>query len=355
MPAINVVSFFDEVLAIQGAILASSLAKTATPERPVKFHVFCIGGFQERFAGLVDRLSSPSFSVVCKDIYNPFDRNLPTAYFNHLHCMRLCTGELLDCDRVIYLDADTFVRGSLGDLYDIDLDQNVIAAVKDKTFSLILGSNEAKSSGLTKVDVYDYYKNVVDIKGYYFNSGVMLIDLKKWREFNVKDRCLEYLKKHVITLCSDQDALNYTLGDKTLLVGHEWNFMAEICEPSDLSCPARIIHFSGRSKPWSPLGEPRLFYSEYWQHALATPYGDKLVDHFFDIVSSEKARAESVAALIPSHLHPINTGWAKRVPSALLKLLAENLCTFGKGRVHRTGVALWCVLKARRNAPQESL
>jgi lipopolysaccharide biosynthesis glycosyltransferase len=266
--------------------------------------------------------------------------------------MRLCAGQLLQCDRVIYLDADTFVRESLSDLYDIDLEDKVIAAVKDKVFSQILDGDQTHPSGVTKVNIPDYYRNVLGIKGAYFNAGVMLIDLKKWRESNVKDRCLDFLRKHMITLAVDQDALNFTLGDRTLLIGYEWNFIAEICDLSDLSTTPRIIHFAGLSKPWLPLGKPRLFQPEYWQFAMATPYGDKLVDQFFALASSEEARIKSMAALIPSHLHPIKTGWAKHVPSILLKPLAESLCTFGKGRIHRTGVALWNVLKLRQGSPK---
>jgi len=354
---INVVSFFDERMAIQGAILAASLADTATAERPVKFHVFCIGDFQERFVGLVECLSSPSFSVICNDIDNPFDRGIPAAYFNHIYCMRLCVGELLQCDRVLYLDADTFVRESVSDLYDVDLGDKVIAAVNDKVFNLNLmkDSNQTYFSGMTKVNVHDYYRRVIGIKGAYFNSGVLLIDLKKWRAAGVKERCLDFLQKHVTALFCDQDALNFALGDRALLVGYEWNFMADRGDLSDLSSPARgprIIHFSGPSKPWSPLGRPCAFYSEYWEHVASTPYGDALVEQFIGRASFEAANLEasiaSNAAIIPSPIRPIEIAWAKYVPSVLLKPLAEALCTLGRGRVHRAGVAMWNVFKSRQ-------
>jgi lipopolysaccharide biosynthesis glycosyltransferase len=354
MSAIHIATFFDQGFSLQAAIFAASLAKTATQERPVKLHAFCVGDFCERFADLVMPLASPCFFVVCKPIDNPFDRSdIPAAYFNHVYCMRLLLGQLLsDCDRVLYLDTDIFVRRSLAELYDADLGDKIIAAVPD---------NYGNSDGITPcssvgvIGLSEYRKHLSIIKNPYLNSGVLLIDLQKWRGAEVQARCLEVLRERPTILFSDQDALNVVLGDRALLVGYEWN-----CRADQTSCangPA-IVHFIGELKPWLPQGPSSDFHAEYWAHALSTPYGEALVDKFYLRAMNEaacfQASFASRVATIPPRFRHFETGWARYLPSPLLRAIAEACCTFGNGRIHRAGVAMFNILKGRTQAVEAS-
>ena len=95
--------------------------------------------------------------------------------------------------RVIYLDADTIVLDDISKLYNEDLEGYTIGAVSefgDATFKILENLNIKKSHK-------------------YFNAGVLLIDLKKWREDNITEKLFkinkEYFKK--ITYL-DQDILN---------------------------------------------------------------------------------------------------------------------------------------------------
>lgn len=96
--------------------------------------------------------------------------------------------------RVLYLDCDTIVMKSIRELWNLDMHGKTIAALND-AFS-------------------KWYRMNIDLKpnDIMFNSGVMLIDLKKWKEKKVETRLLKFIsKKHGHIQQGDQGALNHVL------------------------------------------------------------------------------------------------------------------------------------------------
>lgn len=91
---------------------------------------------------------------------------------------RLLVGSLLpvEVERVIYLDSDIMIQGSVTDLYYMDMNDKVVAAVTDVF-------NET-------------YKKLLNIPLEHpmFNPGVMLIDLVKWRTLHLEERLLKQLE-----------------------------------------------------------------------------------------------------------------------------------------------------------------
>lgn len=100
--------------------------------------------------------------------------------------------------RVLYLDCDIIINRSLVELWNIDMHGKTIAALKD-AFS-------------------KWYRMNIDLepKDIMFNSGVMLIDLKRWKEQKVEARLLQFIhgKKGRIQQ-GDQGALNAVLSHDT--------------------------------------------------------------------------------------------------------------------------------------------
>ena len=111
-------------------------------------------------------------------------------------------------DKILYLDCDILVRHSIESLYEINLEDFYAAAVKDCI------SDEVKMKiGLSK-------------NAEYFNSGVILINLAKWREKNIEEQFLLFLKQHLDKLqYIDQDIFNGVLSDKVKVVHPKYNAM----------------------------------------------------------------------------------------------------------------------------------
>lgn len=97
-------------------------------------------------------------------------------------------------DKVLYLDCDVIIRKSIKELWELDLHGKTIAALLD-AFS-------------------KYYRKNIDLKenDIMFNSGVMLIDLKRWKKEQVEKKLMDFIRKkngHIQQ--GDQGALNAVL------------------------------------------------------------------------------------------------------------------------------------------------
>lgn len=112
-------------------------------------------------------------------------------------------------DRILYLDGDTLINGSLKPLLDIDMGENIMAAAYDCVL------NEYKEIlGLLADDPY-------------YNCGVMLINKEQWK----KQNCESAILNHFINTRSqyfivDQDVLNILFRDKVKLMNATYNFNA---------------------------------------------------------------------------------------------------------------------------------
>jgi lipopolysaccharide biosynthesis glycosyltransferase len=142
--------------------------------------------------------------------------------------------------RVLYLDADLLVLGDLGPLWDVDLKGAVIGAVLDRILDPQL---KARLPGL------ENFPRVRD----YFNSGVLLIDLDRWRKERISENALQYLTNHPDSPYADQDALNVACDGLWTALDMRWNFYDHFrtaIVDIPLAESPKIVHFVGSQKPW---------------------------------------------------------------------------------------------------------
>jgi lipopolysaccharide biosynthesis glycosyltransferase len=172
---------------------------------------------------------------------------------------RLLLPELLPqkVREIIYLDSDLIVNADIAELWDLDIGQNHILAVQEQGHSAQILSADG---GLAM------YKELgLDPDAKQFNSGVMLINLNKWREDNVFKKVVECLEEHKeLVRWWDQDGLNAVLAGSWGEVDYRWNLLTQIfLNPSWDDGPVKdrevyeklikhpyIIHFNTPSKPW---------------------------------------------------------------------------------------------------------
>ena len=128
----------------------------------------------------------------------------------------------------------------------------------------------------------------------YFCSGVLLMDLRAWREHGVEQKCMDFLRNHADRIVlHDQDVLNIVCQEHLSYLDPTWD--AQACETrlgktsgfNELAKTANIVHFIGGRKPWHP-GCKHPFRKDYFHYLRMTPYKDfekrffwMCVRHFF--------------------------------------------------------------------------
>lgn len=170
-----------------------------------------------------------------------YDHISPASYFRLL-LPDLLPGEL---DRVIYLDCDLIILGDIGVLWHISIDDYYAAAVPELTADSRLVSSPQG------IRLWRELGLPPDLEQ--FNSGVLLINLGKWRDECIKQRCLVYLAQAADWLrWHDQEALNVIFAGDWLRLNARWNLtMRYLVNTSpETNQPPCIIHYHSDEKPW---------------------------------------------------------------------------------------------------------
>jgi lipopolysaccharide biosynthesis glycosyltransferase len=180
---------------------------------------------------------------------------------------RLYMDEYLpSLSRCLYLDTDLIVCSDITELYNTDLKGNITGGVRD-----ISSFNEVQLAR---------FKDKLGLKNpsFYFNAGVMLIDLDAWKKDKVGSQAIKIgVEKYDLLDLGDQDALNIVLEDKWLNLDAKWN-TSKYDASEDFN--DGIIHLLGRVKPW---------------HA---DYDYKFKERFFDILDRTSYAGKRPANLL---------------------------------------------------------
>jgi lipopolysaccharide biosynthesis glycosyltransferase len=175
---------------------------------------------------------------------------------------------LSDLERVVYLDADTLVTDSLEPLWSHELTHPVgaVANVLDPSMD---------------------DRDALGLRGAYFNAGVLLIDLERWRSEGVVKELVDFGREHPeLVRWSDQDALNSVFDARWDALHPRWNVMNSFFTwpnagrlvhgpgrlAEALASPA-IVHFEGPEfvKPWHQLSN-HPHRRRYRQTLSSTPF-----------------------------------------------------------------------------------
>lgn len=208
----------------------------------------------------VERICGVSIRTVPQDIVARIDAVVPDGFFARTHLnksslFRLFLADLLGPSyaRVLYLDGDMQVTGSLAPLLETRLAAGQIAAVRDwiglHTDPSLPTSQHMRAYtaqlGLTPTQAARY-----------FNAGMILGSFDTWAERGAEAMAFlaahpERCKRH------DQSALNYVCRDHLKPMSMRWNFLRSYMElPAYKAIAPRIHHYVGRPKPWDGVFPP---------------------------------------------------------------------------------------------------
>lgn len=212
---------------------------------------------------------------------------------------------LPNCDKALYLDGDILIVKDLLELYNEELDDKLACVVID--------------SGI----IYYKHKFTERVK-HYFNSGVMLLNLKKMRENNICEILVNTKEELKDFSLMDQNVFNIVFDGKVKLLPIKYNFLvrnltrakekyriADINKKYDVNynnlneikLDSHIIHFSSKEKPWKFFD---IEMADIWyDYFLASPFSNfelsrkSLSDDFIQVSKNICKFYPKVSVIIP--------------------------------------------------------
>lgn len=276
MTRLNLAMAGNDCFAQHIGCLITSILQNAGDSETFTFFILD-GGISDENRQLLKKVGITSKSELI--FLNPdlnLIENLPSlAHFSKNAYLRLFLPEIANVDRMIYLDGDTIVTSSLLGLWNTDLEGASIGVIQDR---LMYVDPSRECMG------YLHLENA-----WMFNSGVMLLDMKKLRENGKFRECILWCAEHSDSLqMADQDSLNVLFQHDKKELPARWNmqlFCNTIADKREdaytryaglkgRAVPERgIIHFVGKYKPWHWEFRDRLG-KYYWENLKKTPWCD---------------------------------------------------------------------------------
>lgn len=253
--AVNLVYMTDAKYLPYMMVSLNSAIKNKSAES--KYHIHVIGkDLDEEDISSLKTMKTQNVSI---DVYRSREYDLDYKHLGRFESFKVSLQKIFIADylpylnKVLYLDADTLVQEDLSEVYDINISDKYAAAVRD---------------GL----MYQFPEHIKEInltdRDFYFNSGVMLLNLDKIRRDDIIQRAVIYFNTHN-EVFGDQDVLNMVFGKEVESLSYKYNCNSVFFEEKDAdflsnffkeSVPqtprevydqAAILHFAGH-KPWTP-------------------------------------------------------------------------------------------------------
>jgi lipopolysaccharide biosynthesis glycosyltransferase len=211
---------------------------------PLEVYILAAEFSEKRRRQISESLPTGSASIKWIPITLSAFRSFATAdHISPMTFARLLISDVLpdSISKILYLDTDLLVLDDLSSLWDTDLEGYPIGAVLDE----LDGELKAKRPGLESVPRVQSY----------FNAGVLLIDVQRWRKDRIAERAMDYLRRHPSSPFSDQDALNVACDGRWKPLNTRWNYQGHLRNKiEDLASDQvpGIVHFITANKPWKP-------------------------------------------------------------------------------------------------------
>ncbi|MCI8633152.1 MAG: glycosyltransferase family 8 protein [Lachnospiraceae bacterium] len=233
-------------------------------------------GNKIRLLDLASKYKRQLFFVDISNLKDKIGFDFDTLGWKNVVLARLLIDDLLplEVNKVIYLDGDTIVRGALQELWEIDMEDVVLGASIEPT----VNKKRKESLGLKGKS--------------YFNSGVLLINLERWRAEGTGKKILKYYSnKQGRLFAPDQDAINGALEGNIYVLSPKYNaynifwyypyrFLKKLNEPAGYISKEEyqiakkdpiIVHYLGEERPWRK-GTTHKYKKDYFKYLNKTEW-----------------------------------------------------------------------------------
>ncbi len=174
--------------------------------------------------------------------------------------LRLFAPYILDkeVEKLIYFDVDMIVLKDVSELWNIDLQGYTLAAVLDV----------GKTADCSWGGIQNFKELGIPGSAKYFNSGLMIIDVKKWRNDEIPTKVFKAMNDNLkFVNYADQYGLNVVFAEKWLEIDPLWNWFAHNYHPSPNN-----IHFLDIKPIFKSYRSEESFKQEFFKYLDLTPW-----------------------------------------------------------------------------------
>ncbi len=257
---IHIAIYLDEGYAVPATVLVRSMLDNLGPSPAVHLHVLGlgIGDTTKRTMAAswpADRVVVHWVDVDWRDYEGVY---LPTGYLSSAAYARLLIDRHLpaDVEKVLTIDSDGIVLGDIAELWRLTPRRSCLMAVRD---SFVRTLRDDTSEFIQR--------DCTTPTAPYFNSGLMLINTKRWRDLGVAQRCFELASRYPgKAVIGDNSLLNAVLAGDWEPLPLRWNcntrhlaihsypsIRGHVHAPAEVADALRhpgFLHFVSGRKPW---------------------------------------------------------------------------------------------------------
>lgn len=251
---IHVAFITDDQYAVITGTAITSLKTNRNKEQNYCVHIIAIDVAQENIKRFIE-LEDKGFGIELIEDDAKFARynKKKDTYMSKSTYTRFYLHALLpDLDKVIYLDDDIIVQQDLAELNEIPLEDYYCIASRDM---------------IAEIEIPSYLEKLQSNLTYYFNAGVMVLNLKKMRKDNISEKLINYIQTGLNYL-GNQDAFNIVFNGNVKYASCLWNFLVtylsempekqiaeyygiqEEMEECEILKKVKVVHLVSTPKPW---------------------------------------------------------------------------------------------------------
>lgn len=266
MENIHIALTFDDNYMEQSVVLMTSILVNKKNDEKISFHILD-GGLSDVSKEMLRSIKNCSVEIykVDKELFKDYKKS---DYYPVSMLYTMILPKIVKVDKLLYLDSDMVVKSSLKELWNQDLNNYYIAGVEDANGKKYAKRYELKAGSK------------------FFNTGVMLINCKKWLEDGIPRKAVKIsMEKTGTTFGFDQTVLNQLFDGRVKFLNLKWNLQycpiniwptyEDIGEYKNAIKSPSVIHYVGDYKPWkqglgcfNPKQEDYLKYQKltYYAH-----------------------------------------------------------------------------------------
>lgn len=269
-------------------------------------------------------------------LFDEYTLHIEYEYFAKQCYFRLAAGNIFkDYKLVLFTDIDITLNSDIDDYFSINLENNPLAACKEILWTV----ENRKDKFQSGKNIENYISDEIKTKEYY-NTGVLLIDVKKFNSITSFDKLINIAQNNSF-INQEQDVLNQVFSDKfttldsTLnyeVIDHNWNGISPTYEDhTNKINDAKLYHFLTRKKAWY---YPSILKAHlWWEYARKTPFYEEILARMAEFRAANSSCTNNEISQLRQefqdiHFPAINNTFALQKKQTQLLFVMQNINHF---------------------------